>query len=186
VRLDCSRLVSAAVDGVAHHALDVARSASRAFDVVVGVDSTCITVPSGAQVRAHGSAGRQASAPPTDIVSRASAATNAMYSSTFIFAPKQFDDRFHRMDQEIATGPKNLGAWRRDVGEHHHRHGFNVYCWTAWKRCSSWSATSGTWRRVGAGHCCPATSSSSLRCCRTYGDTRLAHLLPIAATPPAG
>jgi hypothetical protein len=26
-----------------------------------------------------------------------------VYSSTFIFAKKQFDDEFHRLDQQIAT-----------------------------------------------------------------------------------
>jgi hypothetical protein len=27
-----------------------------------------------------------------------------IYSSTFIFAGKQFDDEFHRLDQQIAEG----------------------------------------------------------------------------------
>ena len=31
-----------------------------------------------------------------------------MYSSTFIFAKKQFDEAFHRLDQEIAAIAKSI------------------------------------------------------------------------------
>jgi heme-degrading monooxygenase HmoA len=34
-----------------------------------------------------------------------------MYSSTFIFAKKQFDDAFHRLDQEIASMAKALPGY---------------------------------------------------------------------------
>ena len=34
-----------------------------------------------------------------------------IYSSTFIFAKKQFDDEFHRLDQEIAQAAKNLPGY---------------------------------------------------------------------------
>ncbi len=34
-----------------------------------------------------------------------------MYSSTFIFATKQFDDDFHRLDQAIAAAAKNIPGY---------------------------------------------------------------------------
>jgi len=37
-----------------------------------------------------------------------------MHSSTFIFAPKLFEDRFHRLDQEIAAVAKGIVG---DLGE---------------------------------------------------------------------
>lgn len=33
-----------------------------------------------------------------------------IYSSTFIFAKKQFDDEFHRLDQEIAAAARTAQA----------------------------------------------------------------------------
>ena len=37
-----------------------------------------------------------------------------MYSSTFIFAKKQFDDEFHRLDQAIVEIARNIKGY---VGE---------------------------------------------------------------------
>ena len=34
-----------------------------------------------------------------------------MYSATFIFAKKQFDDEFHRLDQTIAAAAKSLPGY---------------------------------------------------------------------------
>lgn len=34
-----------------------------------------------------------------------------MYSSTFIFATKQFDDEFHRLDQTIADAARTIPGY---------------------------------------------------------------------------
>ena len=34
-----------------------------------------------------------------------------MYSATFIFAKKNFDDAFHRLDQKIAAMAKTISAY---------------------------------------------------------------------------
>lgn len=54
-----------------------------------------------------------------------------MYSSTFIFAKKQFDDVFHRLDQEIAAMAKAIPGY---LGEETWENGeaglvSNVYYW---------------------------------------------------------
>jgi hypothetical protein len=49
-----------------------------------------------------------------------------MYSSTFIFATKQFDDDFHRLDQAIAQMAREIPGYigRRNLGEPGHGPGF--------------------------------------------------------------
>ena len=56
-----------------------------------------------------------------------------MYSSTFIFAKKQYDDNFHRLDQEIAAVAKSIPGY---VGEETWENAdtgliSNVYYWTS-------------------------------------------------------
>ena len=42
-----------------------------------------------------------------------------MYTSTFIFAKKQFDDAFHRLDQDIAARAKSIpGYLGEEAWEH--------------------------------------------------------------------
>jgi heme-degrading monooxygenase HmoA len=54
-----------------------------------------------------------------------------MYSATFIFAKKQFDDEFHRLDQAIAEAAKSLPGYLGEETWENASNGLvsNVYYW---------------------------------------------------------
>jgi heme-degrading monooxygenase HmoA len=54
-----------------------------------------------------------------------------MYSSTFIFAKKQFDDEFHRLDQAIADVAKSIPGYLGEEAWENSSTGLvsNVYYW---------------------------------------------------------
>jgi heme-degrading monooxygenase HmoA len=54
-----------------------------------------------------------------------------MYSSTFIFATRQFDDAFHRLDQEIAAMAKAIPGYLGEETWENPGSGLvsNVYYW---------------------------------------------------------
>jgi heme-degrading monooxygenase HmoA len=54
-----------------------------------------------------------------------------MYSSTFIFAPKSFDDEFHRLDQAIAEMAKTIPGYMGEETWENKSTGLvsNVYYW---------------------------------------------------------
>jgi heme-degrading monooxygenase HmoA len=54
-----------------------------------------------------------------------------MYSSTFIFAKRQFDERFHRLDQEIAAMAKGIPGYLGEETWENADTGLvcNVYYW---------------------------------------------------------
>jgi len=54
-----------------------------------------------------------------------------MYSSTFIFATKQFDDDFHRLDQAIAAMAKTIPGYIGEETWENSSNGLvsNVYYW---------------------------------------------------------
>lgn len=54
-----------------------------------------------------------------------------MYSSTFIFATKQFDDAFHRLDHVIARAAKEIPGYRGEETWENPGNGLvsNVYYW---------------------------------------------------------
>lgn len=54
-----------------------------------------------------------------------------MYSSTFIFATKQFDDAFHRLDHVIANAAKAIPGYRGEETWENAESGLisNVYYW---------------------------------------------------------
>jgi heme-degrading monooxygenase HmoA len=54
-----------------------------------------------------------------------------MYSSTFIFATKQFDDAFHRLDQSIAAAAKPIPGYLGEEAWENASTGLtsNVYYW---------------------------------------------------------
>ena len=55
------------------------------------------------------------------------------YSSTFIFAKKQFDDDFHRLDEAIAAAAKNLPGYLGEESWENAATGLvsNVYYWSS-------------------------------------------------------
>ncbi|KII31293.1 antibiotic biosynthesis monooxygenase [Pseudomonas fluorescens] len=56
-----------------------------------------------------------------------------MYSSTFIFAKKQFDEAFHRLDQEIAAIAKSIPGYLGEEAWENSQTGLfsNVYYWSS-------------------------------------------------------
>ena len=54
-----------------------------------------------------------------------------MYSSTFVFAKKQFDERFHRLDEEIAAMAKKIPGYLGEESWENPTTGLvsNVYYW---------------------------------------------------------
>jgi len=56
-----------------------------------------------------------------------------IYSSTFIFAKRQFDDEFHRLDQQIAAAAKNLPGYLGEEAWENPATGLvsNVYYWSS-------------------------------------------------------
>jgi heme-degrading monooxygenase HmoA len=54
-----------------------------------------------------------------------------MYTSTFIFAKKQYDDEFHRLDQAIAAAAKAIPGYRGEETWENPSTGLvcNVYYW---------------------------------------------------------
>lgn len=54
-----------------------------------------------------------------------------MYSSTFIFATKQFDEAFHRLDQQIAAAAKAIPGYLGEESWENPARGLvsNVYYW---------------------------------------------------------
>ena len=56
-----------------------------------------------------------------------------IWSSTFIFATKQFDDEFHRLDQSIAAAAKNLPGYLGEEAWENTATGIvsNVYYWSS-------------------------------------------------------
>ena len=56
-----------------------------------------------------------------------------IYSSTFIFAKKQFDDDFHRLDEAIAAAAKNLPGYLGEESWENAATGLvsSVYYWSS-------------------------------------------------------
>ena len=106
-----------------------------------------------------------------------------MYSSTFIFATKQFDDAFHRLDQEIAAMAKSIPGYLGEETWGNEDTGLvcNVYYWESLEalqrlvqhpRHIEAKAAQDNWL---AGY--QVIISQVIR---TYGDSKLGHQLPIA------
>ena len=107
-----------------------------------------------------------------------------MYSSTFIFATRQFDDAFHRLDREIAAAAKQIPGYLGEESWENPANGLvsNVYYWESLEALQQLvrhplhlqaKAAQDNWL---AGY--QVVISQVIR---TYGDSALAHLLPIPA-----
>jgi heme-degrading monooxygenase HmoA len=116
--------------------------------------------------------------------SNSPAGFQSMYSSTFIFAKKQFDDAFHRLDQEIADMAKSIPGYLGEEAWENQTTGLvcNVYYWQSLEalqqlirhpRHLDAKREQGTWL---AGY--QVIISQVIR---TYGDSKLSHLLPVIA-----
>lgn len=116
-----------------------------------------------------------------------------MYSSTFIFATRQFDDAFHQLDQDIATRARAIPGYLGEESWENPATGLvsNVYYWQTLDalrqlvddpRHAQAKAAQGRWL---AGYRVVIAEVM-----RTYGDGALDHLLPALPMPtpaaPAG
>ncbi|TCS33067.1 heme-degrading monooxygenase HmoA [Paucimonas lemoignei] len=113
------------------------------------------------------------------------AITNSIYSSTFIFAKGQYDEEFYKLDEEIAAVAKSIPGYIGEEAWENPSNGLisNVYYWEsiealqqlvshpkhreAKEKQSKWLA----------GY--QVVISQVLR---TYGDSKLADLLPKLST----
>jgi heme-degrading monooxygenase HmoA len=104
-----------------------------------------------------------------------------MYCSTFIFAKKQFDESFHRLDQEIAAMAKSIPGYLGEEAWENASTGLvsNVYYWESLEafqqlmqhpRHLEAKQAQGNWL---AGY--QVIISQVIR---SYGDSKLSHLLP--------
>lgn len=65
-----------------------------------------------------------------------------MYSATFTFAKRHFDDEFHAIDQVIARVAKSISGYLGEESWENAATGYisNVYYWRRWRLCvNSWS-----------------------------------------------
>jgi heme-degrading monooxygenase HmoA len=108
-----------------------------------------------------------------------------MFSSTFIFAKRQFDDEFHRLDQEIAEAARTAPGYLGEESWENATNGLvsNVYYWESLEALQALvnhprhlEAKSRQDRWL-AGY--QVVISQVLR---TYGDAQLTHLLPTVGT----
>lgn len=106
-----------------------------------------------------------------------------MYSSTFIFATKQFDDAFHRLDEVIATAARSIDGYLGEESWEDTGRGLisNVYYWQSLEALQllmqhpahlQAKAAQAQWLN---GY--QVVISQVLR---SYGDDKLAGLLPTA------
>lgn len=107
-----------------------------------------------------------------------------MYSSTFIFAKKQFDDAFHRLDQTIAEAAKATPGYLGEESWENTSTGLvsNVYYWDSMEALQALmqhpahrEAKAGQERWLDGYQ---VVIAEVLRC---YGDARLDH--PLASRP---
>ena len=107
-----------------------------------------------------------------------------MFTSTFIFSTKQFDEAFHRLDQEIAAAAKAIPGYLGEESWENPANGLisNVYYWESLEalqqlvrhpRHLEAKAAQDNWL---AGY--QVIISQVIR---SYGDAKLGHLLPIAS-----
>lgn len=111
-----------------------------------------------------------------------------MYSSTFTFAKGQFDEAFHRLDQEIATMARSIPGYLGEEAWENSETGLvsNVYYWESLDalqqlvdhpRHQQAKSARSKWL---AGY--QVVISQVLR---TYGDSKISHMLPAALASEA-
>jgi heme-degrading monooxygenase HmoA len=109
-----------------------------------------------------------------------------MYTATFIFAKKQFDDAFHRLDQDIAAMAKSIPGYLGEEAWENPATGLvsNVYYWESLEalqqlvqhpRHQEAKAAQGNWL--------DGYQVTIAQVLRMYGDDKLGHLLPVSTLP---
>lgn len=107
-----------------------------------------------------------------------------MYSSTFIFAKKQFDDAFHRLDQEIASMARALPGYLGEETWENAETGLvsNVYYWESLEALQALvQHPRHLEAKAAQHHWLDGYQVIISQVLRTYGDAKLAQKLPTAS-----
>lgn len=107
-----------------------------------------------------------------------------MYSSTFIFAKKQFDDAFHRLDQEIASMAKALPGYLGEETWENAETGLvsNVYYWESLEALQALvQHPRHLEAKAAQHHWLDGYQVIISQVLRTYGDAKLAQKLPTSS-----
>jgi len=106
-----------------------------------------------------------------------------MYSSTFIFAKKQFDDEFHRLDVAIAEAAKSMPGYLGEESWENTVTGLvsNVYYWESLEALQSlMQHPTHLQAKAGQAQWLDGYQVVIAQVLRTYGDAKLAHPLALA------
>ena len=105
-----------------------------------------------------------------------------MYSSTFIFAAKQLDGTFHRLDQEIANAAKGIPGYLGEEAWENPTTGLilNVYYWESLEALQQLvEHPRHREAKAGQSNWLAGYKVVISQVIRTYGDSGLSHVLPV-------
>ncbi|WP_208511644.1 antibiotic biosynthesis monooxygenase [Variovorax paradoxus] len=103
-----------------------------------------------------------------------------MYSATFIFAKKQFDDAFHRLDRIIADAAKSLPGYLGEETWENTGNGLvsNVYYWDSLESLQAlMEHPAHREAKAAQANWLDGYQVVISQVLRTYGDSRIDHLL---------
>jgi len=104
-----------------------------------------------------------------------------MYASTFIFATRQFDDAFHRLDQAIAEAARALPGYLGEESWENSTSGLvsNVYYWRSLEALQAlMTHPSHLQAKAAQANWLDGYRVVISEVVRSYGDGRIDHLLP--------
>jgi len=104
-----------------------------------------------------------------------------MYASTFIFATRQFDDAFHRLDQAIAEAARALPGYLGEESWENSANGLvsNVYYWRSLEALQAlMTHPSHLKAKAAQANWLDGYRVVISEVVRSYGDGRIDHLLP--------
>jgi heme-degrading monooxygenase HmoA len=110
-----------------------------------------------------------------------------MYSATFVFAKKHFDDDFHRLDQAIAAAAKTIPGYLGEEAWENSESGLvsNVYYWETLEALQQLMQHPSHLEAKARQHDWLSGYQVVIsQVIRTYGDARLGHLLPATGALP--
>ncbi len=105
-----------------------------------------------------------------------------MYASTFIFATRQFDDAFHRLDQAIAEAARALPGYLGEESWENSTSGLvsNVYYWRSLEALQAlMTHPSHLQAKAAQANWLDGYRVVISEVVRSYGDGRIDHLLPV-------
>lgn len=108
-----------------------------------------------------------------------------MYASTFIFATRQFDDAFHRLDQAIAEAARALPGYLGEESWENSANGLvsNVYYWRSLEALQAlMTHPSHLQAKAAQANWLDGYRVVISEVVRSYGDGRIDHLLPALDT----